>query len=88
MQFCRKFYLVHKIISNKQKSPKQMILKSTFKHSAFGMLVVLLLSVFSMSTQAQVTTASISGTVVDNKGEALPGATVVAIHVPDRKSVV
>lgn len=82
MQFCRKFYLVNKVISNKQKSLKQMISKSTFKHSIFGMLVVMLLSVFSFSTQAQVTTASISGTVVDNKGEALPGATVIAIHVP------
>lgn len=41
--------------------------------------VFLLLGVFA---QAQITTSSINGRVVDDKGEELIGATVVAIHVP------
>lgn len=46
----------------------------------------LLLTAFvlgSLGVWAQgVTTASISGTVTDQKGEPLPGATIVAVHVP------
>ena len=40
------------------------------------------LFVFSWQSNAQVTTASITGIVEDNTGEGLPGATIVALHVP------
>lgn len=45
-------------------------------------LLVLLILVSSAAVYGQVTTASVNGTVRDEKGEGLPGATVTATHVP------
>ncbi|MEA5458181.1 TonB-dependent receptor [Arcicella sp. LKC2W] len=47
-----------------------------------GTLLVLMAALSSVQVFAQVTSASIVGSVVDQKGESLPGATVIAIHTP------
>ena len=47
-----------------------------------GTLFVLLTVLSSVQVFAQTTTAAISGTVLDEKGEGLPGANVIAIHEP------
>jgi hypothetical protein len=46
-----------------------------------GAIFALLMTITSMQVFAQ-TTAAISGTVLDEKGEGLPGANVIAIHEP------
>ncbi len=45
-------------------------------------IFLLTMSFLGSAVQAQVTSSAINGRVADNKGEALPGATVVAVHTP------
>ncbi len=56
----------------------------------FLKLVVTVLVVMGMSTAgfAQVTTALMNGSVVDSKGEAVPGAQVQATHEPSARFIV
>tara|TARA_R110001632_G_scaffold102664_4_gene211106 strand:+ start:911 stop:4063 length:3153 start_codon:yes stop_codon:yes gene_type:complete len=51
------------------------MMKNTLSFLAFFLLI-------SFASNAQITTSKIKGTVTDNKGEALFGATVVVLHVP------
>lgn len=46
------------------------------------LLLFLFLSVIPFYSNAQVTTASVYGFIRDDKGVALPGATVAAVHLP------
>ncbi len=47
------------------------------------MLLIVTLSLMQTNVYAQgVTTAAMNGTVVDSKGDALPGANIIAIHTP------
>ena len=50
-------------------------MKNTLSFLAFFLLI-------SFASTAQITTSKIKGTVTDNKGEALFGATVVVLHLP------
>jgi hypothetical protein len=47
-----------------------------------GAMFVLFTAFTSVQVFAQSTTAAISGTVLDEKGEGLPGANIIAIHEP------
>ncbi len=50
--------------------------------TVLGAMFVLFTVLSSVQVFAQTTTAAISGTVLDEKGEGLPGANVIAIHEP------
>ena len=53
-------------------------MKKSFK----ALLLSLAAICFVVSAYAQVTTSALSGRVSDSNGEAIPGATVVAVHTP------
>ena len=46
------------------------------------LLVLILFTFVSISMMAQVTTSSIRGKITDNNNDPLPGATIVATHIP------
>ncbi len=50
--------------------------------AVYSALFAFVLTFLGAQVQAQVTSSAITGRATDNKGEGLPGATIVATHVP------
>ena len=51
-------------------------------YKAFSKLLLLTLVFLSVKTFGQETTSSLGGSVLDEKGGIVPGATITAVHTP------